>query len=398
MTLLVFAFLFIVLTIIGMPIAFVIGVSSTVALIFQGSPLLTIPHLMFDGVDSFLLVAIPMFILLGEIMLRGRLTRTLTDLADIIIGRLRGGLGHVNILASIFFAGITGSAAADITAIGSLLIPSMKERGYSAGYSTAITVSSSMLGPIIPPSLTFILYALAVGNVSIGGLFLAGIIPGLLTGLSLMAIHHVISKKRQYEKREWSYSWSQIITVVKKSIFIMVLPVLIVLGVLSGAFTATEAAAVASAYAIIICLFIFKTLRLSDFPNILMNTAKVNGLLLLFLATSTVFSYVLAIENVPIQVATFLQSLTTNKYAFLIIVNITLIIIGCVIDPFPAIIIFGPILHPIAVNYYGLSSIHFGLVFCFNLLIGNNTPPIGAGLFLGAVVGKVGIESVRFYC
>ncbi len=393
MTLLILAVAFFGLTILGMPITYSIGLASLGAMLWQGTPLVMIPHLMFDGLDSFILVAIPMFILVGEIMLRGALSTNLTDLSDMLVGRLRGGLGHVNILASIFFAGITGSAAADTTAIGSILIPTMKERGYSAAYSTAVTIASSILGPIIPPSLTFILYAMVVGNISIGGLFLAGIIPGLITGLSLMILHHFISYKRKYEKRTTPYPRKMVVPVISKSLVIMVIPVLIIMGVLSGAFTATESAAVASAFALIICFFLFRTLHLNDLPDIFFNTAKLNGIMLIFLATSTVFGQVMAIEQVPIKISEFLLSITTNKYIFLFIINIVLIILGCVLDTFPAIIIFAPILAPVAASYR-INPLHFGVVFCVNQLIGLNTPPIGTGLFIGAVVGRVNIEDL----
>ncbi len=185
----------------GMPIAFAIGISSLLSLLSQDVPLILISHYMFSGVDSFVLCAIPMFVLAGDIMLHGGMTKSLTDLSDVLVGRIRGGLGHTNIMASIFFAGITGSATADTTAIGSVLIPAMSGKGYSRAYSTAVTIASSVIGPIIPPSLTFVIYALAVGNVSIGGLFLAGILPGVLTGIGLMVINYVVSSKRNYEKK-----------------------------------------------------------------------------------------------------------------------------------------------------------------------------------------------------
>jgi len=210
MTLIVLLISFITFIIIGMPIAFAIGVASFFALLTTGVPLVLIPHYMFSGVDSFVLCAIPMFVLAGEIMLQGGMTKSLTDFSDILVGKIRGGLGHTNIMASIFFAGITGSATADTTALGSILIPAMSGKGYSRAYATAITIASSVIGPIIPPSLTFVIYALAVGNVSIGGLFLAGVLPGLFVGIALMIMNYIISRKRNYEKRTESYSWKKI--------------------------------------------------------------------------------------------------------------------------------------------------------------------------------------------
>jgi len=377
----------------GMPIAFGVGLAALVALIAQGESLVILSHQMFFGVDSFTLGAIPMFVLAGEIMFRGQLTKALTDVSDILVGRIRGGLGHTNILASMFFAGITGSATADTTAIGSLLIPAMKEKGYSASYSTAVTIASSVIGPIIPPSLTFVIYALAVGRTSIGALFLAGILPGTLTVVALMVIHYYFSVKRQYEKRTVPYTWVQILTIIRRCLVVAFMPIIVVIGVTTGIFTATESAAVASAYAFLICFVVFRTLSFKDFPDIIFQTAKISSLIVLLLATSTVFSYVLATENVPLRVGGFLQTISTNKYVFLLIANVTLLVIGCVIDTFPAILIFAPIFVPIAKSY-GIDPLHFGVIFCVNLLIGLNTPPVGTGLFIGSAIGKVRIEEL----
>ncbi len=377
----------------GMPIAFAIGVSAFSALMRQGAPPVLSSHDMFSGVDSFTLCAIPMFVLAGEVMLRGGLTRSLTEFSDLFVGRIRGGLGHTNILASIFFAGITGSATADTTAIGSILIPAMTEKGYGRAYSTAVTISSSIIGPIIPPSLTFIIYALAVGNVSIGGLFLAGVLPGILTGIGLMIINYRISEKRNYEKRTFSYTWKESLAILRGSIVVLIMPAIIITGVLSGAYTATESAAAASFYAIIVCFFFFGTLRFRDFPQIFMDAAKVSAIMFLLLATSNLFSYILATENVPALLAARMHDITANPYVFLIILNLLLIIIGCVVDLFPAILIFAPIFGPVAASY-GIDPLHFGLVFCVNLLIGLNTPPVGSGLFIGAAIGNVPIETL----
>jgi tripartite ATP-independent transporter DctM subunit len=393
MTLIVLTVSFVLFVVLGMPIAFAIGVSSLFALLTQGVPLVLISHYMFSGVDSFVLCAIPMFVLAGEIMLYGGMTRSLTDLSDLLVGRIRGGLGHTNIMGSIFFAGITGSATADTTAIGSILIPAMTGKGYSRSYSTAITIASSVIGPIIPPSLTFVIYALAVGDVSIGGLFLAGIIPGILTGVGLMVLNYIISRKRNYEKRTESYSWSEIFKIVRQSIGVLVMPLLIVVGVLSGVYTATESAAAASAYALVLCLLFFKTLKVSDLGKIFFNSAKVSSIMFLLLATSNLFSYVLATENVPILMAETLHSLTQNPIVFLLLLNILLLLIGCVLDLFPAIFIFGPIFAPVAYSY-GISPLHFGMIFCVNLLVGLNTPPVGSGLFIGAAIGHVKLEEL----
>jgi len=393
MTLIILIVTFFALVICGMPIAFAIGVSSLFALLSAGTSLALISHYMFAGVDSFILCAVPMFIVAGEIMTQGGLTCSLTDFADILVGRFRGGLGHTNILGSMFFAGITGSATADVAAIGSVLIPIMTNRGYSKAYSTAVTISGGIIGPIIPPSLTFIIYALAVGRVSIGGLFMAGIAPGILVGLGLMYVNYRVSKKRNYEKRTEHYSWTKILTTTRNSLIVLIMPALIVGGILSGVYTATESAAVAAAYSLLISFVFFRLLKLRHLPQIFMNSAKVTAIMILLLATSNVFSHILVTENVPTYVADFMFSLTKNKYAFLFILNCILFVIGCVVDLFPAILIFGPIFAPVA-SLYGIDPLHFGIIFCVNLLVGLNTPPVGSGLVVGAAIGGVTVDEL----
>ncbi|WP_412051244.1 MULTISPECIES: TRAP transporter large permease [unclassified Hoeflea] len=393
MTILALAVTFVVLTVLGMPIAFVIGSACLVALLISGQSLTLLSHFMYIGVDSFVLVAVPMFVLTGEIMLKGRMTGALTDFADVIVGRIRGGMGHTNIAASVFFAGITGSASADTTALGSVLIPTMAEKGYSRAYATAVTIASSVIGPIIPPSLTFVIYAMAVGGVSVGELFLAGIIPGVLVAIALMVMNYRISLARNYEKRTERYSVGFVLTTVRRSLLVLVMPVLIVVGVLSGDFTATEAAAVASIYALVICMVVTRTLKFRELPDVFFSTAKTSSIMFLLLATSSVLSYILATQGVPTMIANSFQAVTDNKYVFLMLMNISLLMIGLVLDLFPAIIIFGPIFAGIAQSY-GVDPVQFGVVFCVNLLIGLNTPPVGSGLFLGAAVGKVRLEDL----
>lgn len=385
-----FSFIFFLL--LGMPVAFAIGASSMAAIIVSGDSLILASHYMFAGVNSFLLVAIPMFVLAGDIMLHSGMTKSLTNFADIFVGRLHGGLGHTNIAASVFFSGITGSATADTTAIGSIMIPAMADKGYDRAYSTAITVASSVIGPIIPPSITFVIYALAVGNVSIGGLFIAGIVPGLLASLGLMVMNHKISKARNYPKREFSYSKREIFDITRKSLVVLVMPLIIVFGVISGIYTATEAAAVAAGYALVICLMTNR-LRFKLIREIFYNSAKTSSIMFMLLATSSLLSYVLTTQGVPSLVADFIKSITDNPYVFLLIVNIALLLIGLVVDLFPAILIFGPILAPIAA-LYNIDPLHFGIIFCVNLILGMNTPPVGSGLFIGSSIGHVPIEDL----
>ena len=383
---------FALLLVLGMPVAFAIGVASMLAILLSGESVVVASHYMFAGVNSYLLVAIPMFVLAGDLMLHSGMTKSLTNFADLFVGRMRGGLGHTNIGGSIFFSGITGSATADTTAIGSVMIPAMSENGYGRAYSTAVTVASSAIGPIIPPSLTFVIYALAVGNISIGGLFIAGLVPGLLTAAALMVMNHVISTRRNYPKREFSYSARQAFTITRKSLIVLVMPALIAFGVVTGVYTATEAAAVAAAYALLISLGM-RTLKLRVLPRLFFNASKTSSIMFLLLATSSLFSYVLSTQGVPADIAAAFQGLTDNPLVFLLILNITLLAIGLVIDLYPAILIFGPIFAPIA-HSYGIDPIHFGVVFCVNLIVGMNTPPVGSGLFIGAAIGRVTIEEL----
>ncbi len=377
----------------GIPIAFCIGLATMVALAVQGTPFTEIPRNMFAGLNSFPLLSMPLFILAGDIMLRGRITKMLLDVSDLAVGRIVGGLGHVNILASILFAGITGMATADTTALGSVLIPAMVERGYERDYSTAITIASSIIGPIIPPSLTFVIYALAVGQVSIGGLFLAGAVPGLLMGLGLMVVHYFISRKRGYEKREHPIPLAQALVLIREGFLALLMPVIIIGGILTGVFTATEAAGVASLYAMVVCLFVFHTITWRDLPDIILNMVKVSAMIALILGTSKGFSWVLTTQNIPQYIGGVLTGLTDSPVVFLMLVNIILLVIGCLVDTYPAILIFAPIFHPIALSY-GIHPLHFGVVMCVNLLIGLNTPPVGTGLFLGVAIGKVSLEEL----
>ena len=383
-------FIFIAL---GIPIAFAIGISSSIAILLRGFPLEVIAYQIISGSISFSYSSIPFFILAGELMSGGKLTQYLVDFAEIFVGHLRGGMGHINVLASMFFAGITGSATSDTVALGSIEIPMMVNGGYSREYSTAITIASSVIGPIIPPSLTFIIYALSVGKISIGGLFVAAIIPGIIIGIILMIINYYISKKRNYPVRKTSLTGKYIWQTTKKSLVILVMPIIIVGGIVTGIYTPTEAAAVACLYAILVSLFIFKTFKIRDFPQMLFNSAKTAAIIVFILGVSNIFSWVVVNENVPRMVANLLLSMTDSRIIFLILINITLLIVGCVIDTFPAIIIFAPILAPVAAQY-GVHPLHFGVIFCINILVGLNTPPIGTGLYLGVSVGRVSLNAL----
>jgi tripartite ATP-independent transporter DctM subunit len=391
MVLLVLSVLFVVTLLAGVPIAFSTGIASLGGILAMGNvPLHVIVIRIVKGIDSFPLMAIPFFILAGEIMAKGGVTDRLVNFADILVGKITGGLAQTAIVGSMIFAGITGSATADTSAIGSVLIPAMKKEKYDEHFTCAVIAAAAVIGPIIPPSLTFVIYSLATG-VSIGGMFVAGIVPGVLVGLGLMAVAYVTSKRRHYPRRSHSLSWREIYETTKTGIVALLMPLIIVGGILGGIFTATEAAAAGAFYALVVCRFVLKTIRWRDIPDMFFVTAKISSIVLLLLGTTNILSWVLTINDVGKAVVAFFLSVTNNVYVFLALVNVVFLIIGMLVDTFPAILIMAPLLHPVAVQF-GLHPLHFGVVICVNLLIGLITPPVGTNLFVICAIGKVRME------
>jgi TRAP-type C4-dicarboxylate transport system permease large subunit len=338
------------------------GLAAILAIVWQGKvPLNTVVTQMVSGMDSFPLMAIPFFILAGEIMAKGGVTDRLVKFADILVGKITGGLAQTAIVGSMIFAGITGSATADASAIGSVLIPAMKKEKYDEHFTCAVIAAAAVIGPIIPPSLTFVIYSLATG-VSIGGMFVAGIVPGVLVGLGLMAVAYVTSKGRHYPRRTYSLTWREIYETTKTGI-----------------------------YALVVCRFVLRTIRWRDIPEMFFVTAKISSIVLLLLGTTNILSWVLTINDVGKAVVAFFLSTTNNVYVFLALVNVVFLIIGMLVDTFPAILIMAPLLHPVAMQF-GLHPLHFGMVICVNLLIGLITPPVGTNLFVICAIGKVRME------
>ncbi|MCY1151740.1 MAG: TRAP transporter large permease [Sphaerochaetaceae bacterium] len=383
---------FILLLILRMPITFSLFLSSVLTAVYLNIPLLTIVQRLVSGVNSFSLLAIPFFILAGEMMSRGGISRRLIDFSNAIIGRYRGGLAQVNILASMFFGGISGSAVADVSSIGTMMIPMMNAKGYDEDFSVAVTVTSACQGVIIPPSHNMIIFALAAGGgVSVGKLFLGGLLPGVILGVGLMIVTYVIARKRNYPK-ERRYSAKETIKVTADAVLGMFTMIIIIGGVVSGVFTATESAAVAVVYSFIITFFVYREIKLTEFKDILMSSLRTLAMVMSLIAAASSFGYLLAFLRIPQAITNALISISDNRIVLLLMINVMLLLLGTIMDMAPLIIICTPILYPVVVGALGMNPVQFGVVMILNLAIGLCTPPVGSALFVGCAVGKISIE------
>lgn len=346
----------------------------------------------YNGIDSFPLMAIPFFMLAGELMNRGGITLRLVEFAQAMMGHFRGGLAHVNILSSMLFAGLSGSAVADTSALGSMLIPAMQKQGYTRKFAAAITAASSVIGPIIPPSGIMIIYAYVMGE-SVAALFLAGIVPGILVGLGLMIMVKFMADKYDFPVATHKYSWGARGQASLKAFFPLMTPVIILGGILAGVFTPTEAAAVAVAYALIIGLFVMRTLKLSDLPDVMGRAGITSAVVLLLVGAAMAFKTVVSLSHAPEAMAEFVLGLTSNPLILLFLINLLLFVVGMFLDAGPAIIILGPILGPIFVNL-GVDPIHFAIIMSVNLTVGLATPPMGLVLFVASSVSGERVEAI----
>ncbi|MFC2385964.1 TRAP transporter large permease [Treponema socranskii] len=383
---------FLALLILRVPITFTLFASSVVTAVYLKIPLMSIVQRMVSGVNSFSLLAIPFFILSGEMMSRGGISRRLIAFSNALIGRVRGGLAQVNCLASMFFGGISGSAVADVSSIGTMLIPMMKQKGYDDDFSVGVTVTSACQGVIIPPSHNMIIFTLAAGGgVSVGKMFMGGVLPGITLGVALMIISYVIAVKRNYPK-EKRFTFKEVLTVTKDAILGLLTMVIIIGGVVSGVFTATESAAVACVYAFIITFFVYREISLKEFPVILLNTLRTLAMVMSLIAAANAFGWLLAYLRIPAAVTSFLLGLSHNLVVLLLLINLMLLLLGCIMDMAPLIIITTPILYPVLVNGLHMDPVQFGIMLILNLSIGLCTPPVGSALFVGCAVGKISIE------
>jgi len=377
---------------IGVPVAFCLGLAGLVGVAVWGKvPITLIPQRMFTGVDSFVLMAVPFFILAGELMGTSGILGRLVRFAEMLVGWVRGGLAHVNIVASMIFAGISGSAVADASALGAALIPSMRKE-YGNTFSSAVCASAATIGPIIPPSIPMVVYALTA-NVSIAGLFLAGVIPGMLMGFGMMGIAYVIARRRGYSRRTTRLPWSEVRQRTMEVVPALIMPLIILGGILFGVVTPTEAGALAVLYAVVVGFFVTKELRLSHFPPALLRAAIATAIVFILIATSNLVSWLLTAGQVPRILGDLIRSVSASPWVFLLMVNILLLILGCFLDNLAIMIMIAPILAPIA-NSFGIHPIHFGFIFVLNGVIGMLTPPFGIILFVVCAISKIDLVTL----
>ena len=374
---------------IGVPVAFALGLSTVTALLVSGSfPMLVLLKETFTGIDSFPLMAVPFFILAAELMSGGSLTEVLLKFAGQFVGHKRGGLGYTNVVALTFFSGISGSALADAAGPGSMMIKMMDKAGYDRPYAAALTASTAIVGPIIPPSIIMIIYALADDNVSVGALFVAGLIPGLLIAAAMCVVNWYISKKRNYRGDGQMPTGTEILKTTWQALPAILLPVLILGGMRAGWFTPTEASVVAVFYALVCGKYIYRTLEWKAVPDILSRSALLTASVLLIIGMSASFAWILTIEGVPQTMANWITSIHLNAWTFLIVINVFLLLFGIFIEPLPGVMVLVPILAPVAAKI-GVDPIHFAMVVIFNLTLGMITPPVGGLLFVTSNVSKV---------
>ncbi len=384
--------LFVILLILRTPITFALIFSSIITAFYIQLPLTAVIQKMITGIENFSLLAIPFFIVAGQIMSEGGITKRIIDFSNVIIGRFRGGMAQINVLASMFFGGVSGSAVADVSTIGVMLIPMMKKKGYHTDFAVAVTVSSACQGVIIPPSHNMIIYAFAAGGVSVGRLFLGGMLPGVILGIALMILCAIISVKRNYPK-EAPYSFKQALKITLDSSLGLFTFVIIMGGVISGLFTATESAAIACLWAFFVATFVYKEINFKKMQHIFYSSLKTLAMVMALIAAASAYGHLLALLKVPAKATQALLSLTNNKYLLLLFVNVLLLILGCIMDMAPLILIVTPILYPVMVNELGMDPVHFGVMLILNLAIGLCTPPVGGALFVGCAVGEIKIEN-----
>ena len=397
-----------VLVVLRVPITFCLAISAIITGFYLNVPLEAIVKVMADGVMNFSLLAIPFFIIMGEVMNEGGIAQRIVNLANLFVGRLPGGLALVNVLDSMFFGGISGSAVADVSSLGSIVIPMMKKQGYDDEFSVGLTVCSACQGIIIPPSHNMIIYAFAIGTasqltggqllvVSVGKLFLGGYAPGILMGVMMLIIALIIAIKKKYPRGK-GYSLKEGVIIFFDGLLALCTALIVVGGVIIGVFTATEAAAFAVLYAFVITFFIYREAPLARFIKMLYSSLKTLAIVMSLIAAASAYGYLLSRLRIPMLATQWLLSITDNYYVLLLLINMMLIGLGCIMDMAPLILICTPILFPVMVLKMGMDPTHFGIMLLLNLSIGLCTPPVGSALYVGSAIGKIPIERASKGC
>lgn len=380
--------LFVILLILGIPICFVLALSSTGAVVYADYPLVVISQRFFTALDSFPLMAIPLFMLAGSIMGNGGITRRIIDFALSFVGNIRGSLSHVVAISGIMMGGISGSGVADTAALGSIMVPEMSKRGYDKGFAASLVAASGSIGLIIPPSIALIIYGVTTQS-SIGDLFVAGIIPGVLIGIGFLIYSYMVAKKYDYPK-EGKVSWAGRWKSLKETVWALLMPIIIIVGIRGGIFTATEGGAVVAVYSLLISMFIYKEIKIKDLPKICFEAAVNTATISTIIAATSLFSWLLSSEQIPQEITKALLGITNNPILLLLIINLILLFTGMFLDSGPAIMLLAPILAPVAADM-GVNMVQFGLVMVINLTIGLLTPPVGTAMYVASNISEVPI-------
>ena len=383
---------FVLLMILRTPVSFAMLAATLGSALITGTNFSVMVRQMVDGANNFSLLSIPFFIVMGEFMSAGGISEKIVDLANLAVGRFRGGLAYVNVLDSMFFGGISGSAVADVSSLGTIVIPMMKKQGYDEDFAVGLTVTTACQGVLIPPSHNMVIYALAAGGVSIGTLFMAGLLPGILLGVGMIIMCIVMAKRYNFPKGT-GVAKGEGIRVLVRGILPMMTLVIIMVGTGAGVFTATEASAIACVYTMFLAMVVFRSVKLRDVGHVIRNSLKTLAIVMTLLATAKAFAYMMTELRIPAAITAGLLGITNNRIILLIIINVLLLLLGCFMDMAPLITIMTPILLPVVTDpAIGMDPVHFGDMLIFNLAVGLCTPPVGSALFVGCAIGKTPIE------
>ena len=375
-----------ILMLLGVPVAFALAGGGLLYMLDKNIPLIAYPQRLFLGSDSFPLLALPFFILAGNLMNAGGITRRLVSLAQTMVGHISGGLAHVNIATNMLLAGLSGSAVADTAATGAILIPEMKQRGYSGEFAAAVTASAGTIGPIIPPSIPFVILG-SIAGISVGRLFLGGVVPGVLMGLYMMLVAYIIAKRRHYP-RETAFSLRRFLIALRESLVALINPLIIIGGILTGYFTPTESGAIACVYALVVCRWWYRELRLADIPKLIQQTVKTSCSIMIIIAASALVGWVISREQIPQLIVRYTLDLSSDRFMILTLLIGVLLILGCFLEGTSIMILITPVLLPIMTRL-GVDLTHFGVILVLCLMIGQNTPPVGVGMYVACAIGKV---------